>query len=76
MCGEKAAESKKSDNVGRAGRGTQTATRTQSTGTAYPLLVEIDCPFQWLNQSIVGTVIAKAKVETRSIEAASDSTAL
>jgi hypothetical protein len=76
MCGEKAAESKKFDNVDRAGRGTQTATRTQSTGTACPLLVEIDCPFQWLNQSIVGTVIAKAKVETRSIEAASDSTAL
>jgi hypothetical protein len=45
-------------------------------GTACPVLAEIDCPFQWLNQSIVGTVIAKAKVETRSIEAASDSTAL
>src|SRR6202021_907339 len=54
----------------------KTATRTQSTGAACPLLVEIDFPFQWLNQSIVGTVTAKAKVETRSIEAASDSTAL
>src|SRR5258708_2608695 len=31
---------------------------------------------QWLNQRIVGTVIIKASVETRSIEAASDSTAL
>ena len=31
---------------------------------------------QWLNQRIVGTVITKASVETRSIEAASDSTAL
>src|SRR5260370_13988381 len=31
---------------------------------------------QWLNQRIVGTVIAKASVETRSMEAASDSTAL
>jgi hypothetical protein len=39
-------------------------------GIPFPVL------FQWLNQSIVGTVIAKAKVETRSIEAASDSTAL
>jgi hypothetical protein len=29
-----------------------------------------------LSQRIVGTVIAKASVETRSIEAASDSTAL
>jgi hypothetical protein len=76
MCGEKAAESKKSENVDRTGRGTQMATKTQSTGTACPLLVEIDCPFQWLNPSIVGTVIARAKVETRSIEAASDSTAL
>ena len=31
---------------------------------------------QWLNQRIVGTVTTKASVETRSIEAASDSTAL
>src|SRR5258707_13031682 len=31
---------------------------------------------QWVNQRIVGTVIAKASVETRSIEAVSDSTAL
>src|SRR6266481_7351471 len=31
---------------------------------------------QWLNQRIVGTVITKASVETRSMEAASDSTAL
>jgi hypothetical protein len=31
---------------------------------------------QWLNQRIVGTVIASAMVETRNIEAASDSTAL
>jgi hypothetical protein len=31
---------------------------------------------QWLNQRIVGTVITKAIVETRSIEAASASTAL
>src|SRR6202166_5291023 len=31
---------------------------------------------QWLNQRIVGTVITKASVEMRSIEAASDSTAL
>jgi hypothetical protein len=31
---------------------------------------------QWLNQSIVGTVIAKASVETRSIDALSDSTDL
>ena len=76
MCGEKAAESKKSDSVDRPAAVLKTATRTQSTGTACPALVEIDCPFQWLNQSIVGTVIAKAKVETRSIEAASDSTAL
>ena len=76
MCGEKVDESKNSENVDRTGRGTQMATRTQPTGTACPLLVEIDCPLQWLNPSIVGTVIARAKVETRSIEAASDSTAL
>src|SRR5271170_5525527 len=31
---------------------------------------------QWLNQRIVGTVTTKASVETRSIDAASDSTAL
>src|ERR1700674_6081201 len=31
---------------------------------------------QWLNQRIVGTVITKASVEMRSIDAASDSTAL
>src|ERR1700730_8881882 len=31
---------------------------------------------QWLNQRIAGTVITKASVERRSIEAASDSTAL
>src|SRR5260370_29440975 len=31
---------------------------------------------QWLNQRIVGSGIAKASVETRSIEAASDSTVL
>lgn len=76
MRGEKAAGTKKSDNVDRPGRGLKTATRAQSTGTACPALVEIDWPSQWLNQSIVGTVIAKANVETRSIEAASDSTAL
>ena len=76
MCGEKAAESKKSDNVDRAGRGTQNGHQDSVDWNCMPTFVESDCPFQWLNQSIVGTVIAKAKVETRSIEAASDSTAL
>jgi len=33
-------------------------------------------PNQWLNQSIVGTVITKARVDTRSIDALSDSTDL
>jgi hypothetical protein len=37
---------------------------------------ETDRSNQWLNQRIVGTVITKASVETRSIEAASDSMAL
>ena len=67
MSGEKPAERKEADNIRRAGCCAQ---------NGWQKAVGVLFLNHLLSHSMAGTVISKARVDTRSMEAASDSTAL